>query len=173
MLVQLASFLLPHALGLQPPTPPPAVQEVPKLSDFYPDHARHRSPLYDRVGRELPEEAFIGADDLVIARPFITPSSTDCASGDAFVRAGPTRTVFFDAPSTTAAIVNCGGLCPGLNTVIRELTMCLVQQYGVRSVKGILSGYAGFLSPDSSVVELTPQSVDQIHRQGGTVTMRR
>ena len=36
-----------------------------------------------------------------------------------------------------ACIVTCGGLCPGLNTVIRELVCGLWEQYGVREIFGI------------------------------------
>ena len=48
-----------------------------------------------------------------------------------------------------AAIVTCGGLCPGLNSVIREAVMCLRRQYGVTDTYGVPAGYRGFLEPES------------------------
>lgn len=55
-----------------------------------------------------------------------------------------------------AAIVTCGGLCPGLNTVIRELVMCLHYNYGVDTIYGVEGGYRGFKKP---LKELTPGDV--------------
>jgi 6-phosphofructokinase 1 len=69
-----------------------------------------------------------------------------------------------------AAIVTCGGLCPGLNDVIRAIVMGLWHNYGVRTIYGIRYGYRGLL-PDLQVkpIELTPEKVLHIHRQGGTM----
>jgi 6-phosphofructokinase 1 len=57
--------------------------------------------------------------------------------------AGPRRDIFFEPSQTKAAIVTCGGLCPGLNNVIRSLVISLHQQYGVKNILGIRYGYAG------------------------------
>jgi len=45
--------------------------------------------------------------------------------------------VYFESDEIQAAIVTCGGLCPGLNTVIRELVCSLHHMYGVTRVLGI------------------------------------
>jgi len=66
-----------------------------------------------------------------------------------------------------ACIVTCGGLCPGLNTVIRELVCGLSHMYNVSSIFGIQNGYKGFYS--SNYLPLTPKSVNDIHKRGGTV----
>ena len=61
----------------------------------------------------------------------------DCS--DAFVRAGPREVTHFDPQKVRAAIVTCGGLCPGLNSVIRELVHALVHLYDAEAVLGIRS----------------------------------
>jgi 6-phosphofructokinase 1 len=43
-----------------------------------------------------------------------------------------------------AGIVTCGGLCPGLNVVIRSVVMSLWNDYNVKKIWGIKWGYRGF-----------------------------
>lgn len=81
--------------------------------------------------------------------------------------AGPRRTLHFVPSEVAATIVTCGGLCPGLNSVIRELVMTLYS-YGVRKVYGIKGGYKGVVNPQAWVT-LTPDNVQNIHRQGGSI----
>lgn len=45
--------------------------------------------------------------------------------------------MYFDSDEVHACIVTCGGLCPGLNTVIREIVCGLYYMYGVKRVLGI------------------------------------
>jgi 6-phosphofructokinase 1 len=87
-----------------------------------------------------------------------------------FELAGPRAKIFFDPKKTRAAIVTCGGLCPGLNNVIRSLFLELNYGYGVAEVLGFRGGYSG-LDPKCGVdpVRITPAFVDTIHRHGGTV----
>jgi len=90
----------------------------------------------------------------------------------AFMRAGPRRHLHFDPQHVSAAIVTCGGLCPGLNNVIREITKTLHQLYGIGGkVYGIQAGYRGFSPEDPTLepVELTTELVEDIHHSGGTV----
>ncbi len=84
--------------------------------------------------------------------------------------AGPPERVVWDPANTRAAIATCGGLCPGLNTVVRELVMCMHYVYGMKrgSVFGIPCGYKGFYDGAEWRV-LDPDSVSAIHEQGGTV----
>lgn len=90
--------------------------------------------------------------------------------GIEFELAGPRERLFFDPNQTRAAIVTCGGLCPGLNNVIRSVFLELHYGYGVAEVLGFLGGYRG-LDPDRGAepVKITPQFVDSIHQQGGTI----
>jgi 6-phosphofructokinase 1 len=87
-----------------------------------------------------------------------------------FELAGPREKLFFDAKKTRAGIVTCGGLCPGLNNVIRSLFLELHYGYGVAEVLGFRGGYSG-LDPKCGVepVKITPAFVDTIHQDGGTV----
>ncbi len=86
-----------------------------------------------------------------------------------FEPGGPRRKLFFDPKRTKVGIVTCGGLCPGLNNVIRGLVDELAEHYGVTSVLGFRDGYQG-LTPNGSEPEvLTPASVKWINSQGGTV----
>ena len=84
--------------------------------------------------------------------------------------AGPRERIFFDPAATTAAVVTCGGLCPGLNNVIRSIFSELTYNYGVKRVLGIRSGYRG-LNPavGPAPVAMTQAYVEQIHKLGGTV----
>jgi len=87
-----------------------------------------------------------------------------------FELAGPRPKLFFDPKRTRAGILTCGGLCPGLNDVIRSLFMELRHAYGVKEVLGFRGGYQG-LDParGEKPIVLTPAFVDDIHQHGGTV----
>jgi 6-phosphofructokinase 1 len=86
------------------------------------------------------------------------------------IRAGPRRTVYFDPPQVTAAIVTCGGLCPGLNDVVQNIVFTLLD-YGVReeNVLGIRYGLRGFYASDRKPITLSRQFVSDIHLRGGTI----
>jgi 6-phosphofructokinase 1 len=84
--------------------------------------------------------------------------------------AGPRENIYFDPTKVHAAVVTCGGLCPGLNDVIRAIVMCLWYRYGVRRISGIKFGYRGFLSEFAlPAMELAPELVSDIHSSGGTI----
>ena len=85
-------------------------------------------------------------------------------------KAGPRQKLHFDPKRTTAAIVTCGELCPGINNVIRGVVMALHYFYGVKRVLGIPYGYEG-LNPQvgHKLVELSPDKVKDIHQFGGTI----
>jgi len=95
---------------------------------------------------------------------------TGAEPGLQFELAGPRAKLFFDAKKTRAGIVTCGGLCPGLNNVIRSLFLELHYGYGVGEVIGFRGGYSG-LDPvkGEEPVRITPQLVDDIHQKGGTI----
>ncbi len=85
-------------------------------------------------------------------------------------KAGPREELFFDPKNTTAAIVTCGGLCPGINNVIRSLFMALHYFYMVKRIIGIRYGYAGLIpANEHDFLELTPDKVKDIHEFGGTI----
>ncbi len=88
----------------------------------------------------------------------------------AFEQAGPRQMIFHDPAWCKAAILTAGGLCPGLNVVIKSITGTLHQQYGVPVVYGIRYGYRG-LNPDYKLepVVLNDDDIDDIHTSGGSV----
>ena len=87
-----------------------------------------------------------------------------------FERAGPRELLYFDPSKTRVGVVTCGGLCPGINNVIRALVMELHYHYGVRRIYGFRFGFAG-LSPEAGydVIDLTPEVVNDIHHDGGSI----
>lgn len=88
-------------------------------------------------------------------------------NSEAFILAGPRKEIAFDPKECKAAIVTCGGLCPGLNTVIREVVMCLRRQYGVTETLGVPAGYRGFKDPSTWRV-LDEKAVANLHNVGGS-----
>lgn len=87
-----------------------------------------------------------------------------------FEKAGPHKKLFFEPAKTKVGIVTCGGLCPGLNDVIRSIVNHLYYRYKITRILGFKYGYEG-LVPDFNhdVVELTPEVVDYINISGGTI----
>jgi 6-phosphofructokinase 1 len=87
-----------------------------------------------------------------------------------FERAGPRSRIYFRPQDTRVAIVTCGGICPGLNNVIRAVLMELEPRYGVRDVIGIRYGYAG-MDPANGwePLPLNAEMVEDIHRNGGSI----
>ena len=85
-------------------------------------------------------------------------------------KAGPREKIFFNPSHVHAAIVTCGGLCPGLNDVIRSVVRCLWIRYGVRRISGIRYGFKG-LFPEFGfgTIPLDPDKVDDCHKTGGSM----
>ncbi len=84
--------------------------------------------------------------------------------------AGPRERIFFDPSRLACGIVTCGGICPGLNDVIRSIVLSLYYHYGVEKVYGFRFGYEGLVERHGHrPLELTPDSVARIHEIGGTI----
>jgi 6-phosphofructokinase 1 len=91
-------------------------------------------------------------------------------SPPSFEMAGPREKIYFDPSKTTAAIVTCGGLCPGQNNIIRGIVTTLYFRYGVTRIYGIRYGYEGLVPRHGHVpLGLRPESVSAIHNFGGTI----
>lgn len=86
-----------------------------------------------------------------------------------FELSGPRENIFFQADKATAAIVTCGGLCPGLNAVIRGLVMQLWHNYGCKNILGIRYGYRGLGKDGQEPLHLNPDLVSGIKAHGGTI----
>ncbi len=84
-------------------------------------------------------------------------------------KAGPREYIYFNPAHVNAGICTCGGLCPGLNDVIRAVVRCLYYRYGVKKIRGFRFGFKGFF-PESGfdTIDLTPENVDDIHKIGGS-----
>jgi 6-phosphofructokinase 1 len=85
-----------------------------------------------------------------------------------FEPGGPREHIYFDPARTRVGIVTCGGLCPGLNNVIRGLVLELAENYGVTDIVGFRDGYRGLVNHEEPM-PLTPDLVADIHNRGGTI----
>jgi len=132
----------------------PSVQSPIKMSKI----------IGDKIANYVTDDQFIRMDTTVVPGPQNPIKKTqvlECA--------GPREFIYFSPAHVHAGIVSCGGLCPGINDVIRAIVRCLWHRYGVTRISGIRYGYRGFL-PDSQfgVKQLDPDTVDDIHKIGGT-----
>jgi 6-phosphofructokinase 1 len=110
------------------------------------------------------------SDEIRVPEQILMHGNKPAPRGFSFELAGPRAGLFFDPKKTRAGIVTCGGLCPGLNDVIRSLYLELYHAYGVRDVLGFKGGYIG-LDPrhGEKPVQLSTDFVSGIHKEGGTV----
>src|SRR3954451_1226044 len=135
---------------------------------------RIESPLSTILGSRRTTQHYVDEDDRVL---FDDTIGMVTAHGQIQVQAlpsfepgGPRRKIYFDPAKTRVGIVTCGGLCPGLNDVIRGLVLELTNAYGVRRIFGFRHGYQGFVAKyGRSVVDLTPEVVKGINEYGGTI----
>jgi 6-phosphofructokinase 1 len=87
-----------------------------------------------------------------------------------FEAAGPREKIYFDPAKLACGIVTCGGLCPGLNNVIRSIVLSMNHHYGVRTIYGFRYGYEGLVPKyGHPPIGLTPEIVDGINDMGGTL----
>jgi 6-phosphofructokinase 1 len=131
---------------------------------------RYPSPLASRLHQSAIH--YVGQADRVLLDDRLSKAAEHRAEpsrAPAFELAGPRDRVFFDPARLRCAIVTCGGLCPGINNVIRGLVLELHHGYGVRDILGFRYGYGGLIgSSGHEPVKLTPASVADIHHGGGT-----
>lgn len=125
------------------------------------------------VPSPMPASRFVGDDERILyhARP---EELRRCVAAGleppAMELAGPRERLFFDPATIACGIVTCGGLCPGINDVIRAVTLSLYHHYGVRTIHGFRYGYEGLVKRlGHAPLELTPAVVSQIGEMGGTI----
>ncbi|KAF2304412.1 hypothetical protein GH714_030820 [Hevea brasiliensis] len=140
------------------------LEDVPHLTDYIPDLPTYTNPLQDNPSYSAVKQYFVNMDDTVSQKIVVHKNGP---RGTHFRRAGPRQKVYFKSDEVYACIVTCGGLCPGLNTVIREIVCGLYHMYGVSKVLGIDGGYRGFYSKNT--ISMTPKFVNDIHKRGGTI----
>ncbi len=143
--------------------PPPALDTT--ITSLGP--CTYHSPL-NFNSNEGDDIANFVTDDIRV-RHQVVLSANESDDGISFEKAGPRPMLFFEPRRTRAAIVTCGGLCPGLNNVIRSVFLELHYRYGVREVLGIRYGFAGLTFKGVPPIPLTPQLVDSIHQDGGSI----
>ncbi|QHI69207.1 ATP-dependent 6-phosphofructokinase [Tichowtungia aerotolerans] len=126
---------------------------------------KYDSPLKGSISRFYQNEG--------VARAFRTKdlgALENISDIEFFELAGPREKIFFNPEETTVGIVTCGGLCPGLNDVIRALTFCSLESYGVKKVLGFQYGYEGLVAKYYHYpMELNTENTDEIHEKGGTI----
>ncbi|KAH9714021.1 ATP-dependent 6-phosphofructokinase 3 [Citrus sinensis] len=140
------------------------LEDVPHFSDYISDLPTYPNPLQDNPSYSVVKQHFVDVDDSVAQNIVV---HQDSPRGRHFRRVGPREKVYFESDDVHACIVTCGGLCPGLNTVIREIVCGLYYMYGVHKVLGIEGGYRGFYARNT--IPLTPKIVNGIHKRGGTI----
>ncbi|KAB1218484.1 6-phosphofructokinase 3 [Morella rubra] len=140
------------------------LEDVPHLTDYLPGLPTYPNQLQDNPAYSAVKQYFVNMDDTVAQKIVV---AKDGPRGTHFRRSGPRQKVYFESDEVHACIVTCGGLCPGLNTVIREIVCGLHHMYGVHKVLGIEGGYRGFYSRNT--ISLTPKVVNDIHKRGGTI----
>lgn len=130
------------------------------------------SPLKNTEKADSPVYKFVEENDRILYDVSVDNFNHCRETGEipvSFEKAGPKEYIFFEPAKTKVAIVTCGGLCPGVNNVIRSLVNQLYYRYGISRILGIKYGYEGLVPKyNHPVVELTPAMVSNIHLSGGT-----
>lgn len=140
------------------------VYELDKLDSLFPSAAIPNEKLGNH---NVVFHKVLGGKDFILNEIVRKPNGSTVT--DSFIRAGPRKFVHFDPKKVKAAICTCGGLCPGLNNVVREIVLSLHHLYRIDNVIGIRGGYNGFTDPTFSPIKLTLESVADCHHQGGTI----
>ncbi|KAL3630493.1 ATP-dependent 6-phosphofructokinase 5, chloroplastic [Castilleja foliolosa] len=163
---------------------------LPHITDALHDEVSHpstfclkmRTPLSPDSWEIYPSHdewhGYINNEDRVLLKviQYSSPKSAgaecidpDCTWVEQWVhRAGPREKIYFKPEEVKAAIVTCGGLCPGLNDVIRQIVITL-EIYGVKKIVGIPFGYRGFSDSNLAEMPLSRKVVENIHLSGGSL----
>jgi 6-phosphofructokinase 1 len=126
------------------------------------------------VASALGEHAvhFVGETDRVLLDDRLSVVAAhrgSAAEMPAFELAGPRNRIFWEPSQVKAGIVTCGGLCPGLNNVVRGVVLELWYGYGVRTIVGFRYGYEGLVAKfGHEPMALDPRTVRNVHHMGGT-----
>ncbi|CAN4114853.1 unnamed protein product [Withania somnifera] len=163
---------------------------IPHITDVFPNAVSYpstfclkmRTPVTEDFAQGYPSDeewhGYINNNDRVLLKTinYSSPTSAgaecidpDCTWVEQWVhRAGPREKIYFKPEEVKAAIVTCGGLCPGLNDVIRQIVITL-EIYGVKQIVGIPFGYRGFSNKDLAEMPLSRKVVQNIHLSGGSL----
>jgi 6-phosphofructokinase 1 len=134
--------------------------------------ARIPSPVHQRV-HGTNGFGFVSEADRVLIDVTVNQACKPLADGTlppSYELAGPRERIYFDPSKLKCALVTCGGLCPGLNDIIRSIVLELHYGYGVRNISGVRYGLRGFIpSYGYDMMDLSPSEVVNIHERGGVV----
>ncbi|CAB4283726.1 unnamed protein product [Prunus armeniaca] len=163
---------------------------IPHITDVFPESVpipstfclRMRTPVIEDFAGGYPSDeewhGYINNNDRVLLKTIYYSSPTsagaecidpNCTWVEQWVhRAGPREKIYFKPEEVKAAIVTCGGLCPGLNDVIRQIVITL-EIYGVKKIVGIPYGYRGFSDKELAEMPLSRKVVQNVHLSGGSL----
>jgi 6-phosphofructokinase 1 len=126
-----------------------------------------------RIPSPMQTGHFVADDELVLYHDKVAEVGAYIQSGrklPGFETAGPREKIYFEPSKLKCGIVTCGGLCPGLNDVIRAVVLGLFYDYGVKTAFGFRYGYEGLTRRYGHVpLELTPETVRDTHKIGGSI----
>ncbi|MFA6957455.1 MAG: ATP-dependent 6-phosphofructokinase [Thermoanaerobaculia bacterium] len=141
------------------------MEQLPSFEISQLGESRHVSPLADY--------GFIREDDRILYHAELRDVMSYLEAGKqppTFERAGARSRIYFDPRQVKAGIVTCGGLCPGLNDVIRAIVLSLYHHYGVREILGFQYGFEGLVGRYwHEPLELDPEAVSGIRGRGGSI----
>ncbi len=146
----------------------PIQTTIPNLGN-----AKIPSPVPNCARGETDSISFVTEDEHILIDVDARSLAQQVQNGQtpaSFERAGPRSHIFFDPSKLRCALVTCGGLCPGLNDIIRSVVLELHYGYNVQNIYGIRYGLQGFIPKfGHNVIDLTPDEVSDIHERGGSV----
>lgn len=137
--------------------------DIPTLGE-----AKITSPLKLNTKPGEPEKRFVSDEARIIVDVLMNSLKPKLKENISFEQAGPRKKIYFDPSKLKCAIATCGGLCPGLNDIIRSIVLELHHIYNVKTIYGIKHGLQGFISDfQHDVMNLNPESVSGIQNTGG------
>ncbi|MFH1152576.1 MAG: ATP-dependent 6-phosphofructokinase [Pseudomonadota bacterium] len=134
--------------------------------------AKIPSPLGTRIKGGYATRFLSDQDRILVdvSNEIIAKHFRDNTIPPSFDQAGPREKIYFDPSKLKCAIATCGGLCPGLNDIIRSVVLELYHCYGVRNIYGVRYGLEGFIPEyGHDMMDLKPESVSNILDMGGTI----
>jgi 6-phosphofructokinase 1 len=139
--------------------------DIPTLGE-----AKIPSPLKRHTKPGEPEKIFVSDQAKIIVDVQMDRLDPSLKKNISFDQAGPREKIYFDPSKLKCAIVTCGGLCPGLNDIIRSIVLELYHIYNVKTIYGIKHGLQGFIPEyEHDVMELNPEAVSGIQNTGGSI----
>jgi hypothetical protein len=135
--------------------------------------AQRKNLVVSPMAAARPHMNFLNPNEKVSGSIILNDSKAALRSdalADGAIRGNACKHIWWEPSKVKAALVTCGGLCPGLNSIIQGVTNCLWRDYGVRQIVGITAGYNGLSDPSTHApITLTPELVEDIHMRGGSI----